>query len=218
MTEWTRHYGCEITSHDRLWVVALNGELDGAAVPLIDAVLRAVQPGADQIAIDLHAVTFIDSAAVGALAQGPVLLRPSAVAQRLLERCGAAGNIGTVAVPVAPAQRHALVATDRDGRITDFNEAASELFGWQTWEALGRPVATVGICPSDEALADQISLAVARGETWDGEFDVLHRSGGAVRARVRELMLHDGAGRNAGLLRLCVAAPSVAGERLPQPM
>jgi hypothetical protein len=57
---------------------------------------------------------------------------------------------------------------------------------------------------------------VARGEAWDGEFDVLHRGGNMVRTHVREILLRDVAGRHAGLVRLCAA--SLAGERLPQPM
>jgi PAS domain S-box-containing protein len=219
MADWARNYGCEITSHERLWVVALNGEADVAAVPLIAAVLRILRPIADPLAVDLHAVTFIDSTMVSALAEpepAPALLRPSGVARETLARCGAADQVGTVQVPVAGAQRHALVATDREGRVRDWNEAAVGLFGWQPWEALGRPIAAVGVCPTDEALANEISLAVRRGEAWDGEFDVLHRGGHMVHTRVREILLRDVAGRDAGLLRLC--APSFAGERLPQPM
>lgn len=212
MTEWTRHFGCEITAQDGECVVRLTGELDAAAAPLIEGVLRMLAAAGDRLAVDLHAVTFMDSAAAAALLgaePAPVLLRPSTVAQRLLE--GRAAAIGEQPPHVA-GERHAVVATDRDGRVTDFNDAATDLFGWQCWEALGRPVAIVGVCPSDEALANEISLAVARGEIWRGEFDVPHRTGSALRVHVRETGL-----RNGGLLRLCAPAVTRGGARSPQP-
>lgn len=218
MTGWERSYGCEVASQGRLWTVSLKGEVDAAAVPLIDGILRLVAPAADRVAVDLHAVTFLDSAAIAALVRaggGPALVRPSVIARRALEEHGAVADADP---PPIGAQRHAVVATDGDGRITDWNEAAAAFFGWQPWEALGRSIAIVGVCPTDEALAHEISLVIGRGEAWDGEFDVLHRSGGTVRAHVREVLLRGGAGRPAGVLRLCsaVPSPSFADARSPQ--
>ena len=137
----------------------------------------------------------------------------SGVARRALEQ-GGLQNLVALGDPPAidppGAQRHALVATDSQNRVTDFNGAAESLFGWVAWEAVGRPITTVGVCPQDEALAGEITRTVQRDEIWDGQFDVVHRNGSMLCVRARERLIRDPAGKAIGMLRLLSPAVVVA--------
>jgi anti-anti-sigma factor len=214
VSDWTRRYGCEVASQDRTWLISVMGEIDLAAVPRIEAVLHLVEPVSDMVVLDLHAVSFMDSHAVGLVGRAfdraaelghkLTLTRLSGVARRALEQ----GD--EPAIDASGMQRHALVATDIQSRVTDFNGAAEDLFGWAAWEAVRRPITTVAICPQDEALAAEITLTVQRNEIWDGQFDVVCRNGSTLCVRVREKLIHDPAGRAIGMLRLLAPAVVVA--------
>jgi anti-anti-sigma factor len=213
VSDWIRRYGCEVQQWDRRWTLALTGEIDLAAVARFEAVLRLVEPLSDALALDLNAVTFMDSAGAGFLVRAVdrarearraiALVRPSGVARRMLEDHGL--YVGDAMANGDGPRPHALVATDLQGRVTDWNGAAQALFGWQSWEAVGRPIATVAVCPQDEAVAREITNTVNRNEIWDGQFDVVHRDGRALAMRVRETLIRDQAGRSIGLLRLAAA-------------
>jgi anti-anti-sigma factor len=223
VSDWTRRYGCEVASQDRTWLVAVMGEIDLAAVPRIEAVLHLIEPLSDVVVLDLHAVSFMDSDAVGLLMRAAdraaergyelTVARPSGVARQALEQCGLQDRVALGDQPAISAgngmQRHALIATDTQNRLTDWNGAAEDLYGWAAWEAVGRLITTVAVCPQDEALAGEISRTVQRNEIWDGQFDVMRRNGSTFLARVREGLIRDPAGRAIGLLRLSV--PGVAG-------
>ena len=183
VSDWTRRYGCEVASQDRTWLVAVMGEIDLAAVPRIEAVLRLVEPVSDVVVLDLHAVSFMDSTAVGLVVRAAGraaglghklrFTHLSGVARRALEQGGLQNLIALgdpPAIDPPGTQRHALVATDTQNRVTDFNRAAEDLYRCAAWEALGRAIATV--CPRDESLA------------------------------VLETVIRDPAGKDMGMLRL----------------
>ncbi len=73
----------------------------------------------------------------------------------------------------------ALVANDFDRRITYWNRAAEEMFGWTQEEVLGRDFYEIG--PADE-VQDQmptIGAHVREGNAWSGEF-LLNRKDGTT--------------------------------------
>jgi PAS domain S-box-containing protein len=78
----------------------------------------------------------------------------------------------------------ALVAVDADGRVTDFNAAAEELFGVAAADAVGRPVAAVGAVVGEdgEDVADR--LASPPPEAWSTQATVVRPDGGEVPVAV----------------------------------
>ena len=65
---------------------------------------------------------------------------------------------------VVDATDDAILGTDREGRVTDWNAGATRLFGYDREEVMGRPVAEF-LMPADRLDEEQrVRLAVLRGE------------------------------------------------------
>ncbi|MFW5947620.1 MAG: PAS domain S-box protein, partial [Gemmatimonadota bacterium] len=71
----------------------------------------------------------------------------------------------------------AVIATDLGGRITYFNRAAEELYGWSRNTVLGHRV--LDIAPGGENRANIAAIveALRAGSTWTGELTVRRRDG-----------------------------------------
>jgi PAS domain S-box-containing protein len=72
-----------------------------------------------------------------------------------------------------------VVAVDLRGKITYWNRAAAQLYGWRSDEILGCSLAEV-VFPPDQAPRGRFELimaAMAGGENWTGEIAVKHRDG-----------------------------------------
>ncbi len=93
----------------------------------------------------------------------------------------------------------AVVATDREGRITYWNQAAERLYGIKADEVLGRPAAEACQArwnsPSDEAAARE---ALSSTGSWRGELAHLNSSGELITVEVSASLLKDETGAAAG--------------------
>ncbi len=64
----------------------------------------------------------------------------------------------------------AVLVIDPAGRILDWNQGASDLFGWSAWEVVGRP-ANEAFGAEWWALQPDVVAEVEAGRTWRGEID-----------------------------------------------
>ncbi len=92
-----------------------------------------------------------------------------------------------------------VVATDLVGRVTYWNRAAEELYGWPASEALGQNV--LSLVPARSASdAAEIMSHVSRGESWSGEFMVQRRDGHQIRSMVTNSPVCDAHGEVIGVI------------------
>ena len=103
----------------------------------------------------------------------------------------------------------AVVVTDLAGTILSWNAVATDLYGWDRSEVLGRPVQEV-IVVAAQARDEVTSVreVVSGGATWTGEFEVRRRDGSMTRTWSFVGPLRDGAGNIVGVV-------SVASNLLP---
>jgi PAS domain S-box-containing protein len=94
--------------------------------------------------------------------------------------------------------RESVSATDLHGRITYWNDASAELFGWSAGEALGRSVLDVCVAPSMREHGAAILGRVARGDRYSGEFLARRRGAGDLPILLSVSPVRDGDGRIVG--------------------
>jgi len=82
------------------------------------------------------------------------------------------------------AVRHAVVATDRDGRILYWNRAAEEIYGWTSEEAVGQIARELTVADESRAVAEEVRDGVLRGESWSGELTMKRRDGSVFPGRM----------------------------------
>jgi len=94
----------------------------------------------------------------------------------------------------------AIIATDLQGRITYWNRAAEELYGWAQEEVMGRPI--VEVTPSAEMLerAEEIMSELRAGRSWSGEFVVRRKDGSTFPAMVTDSPVYDEQGTLIGII------------------
>lgn len=93
-----------------------------------------------------------------------------------------------------------VIATDVNGLVTYWNDAACDLFGFSADEALGRPITEVTVPDASQEQAAAIMEALSRGESWTGEFCVQHRDGTRFPARVTDIPILDANGQVVGIV------------------
>ena len=71
----------------------------------------------------------------------------------------------------------AIIATDLEGKITYWNRAAEQLYGWQEAEVLGRNIVNVTPAEASQEQAINIINRLVEGEGWSGEFIAKRRDG-----------------------------------------
>jgi PAS domain S-box-containing protein len=81
---------------------------------------------------------------------------------------------------------HAVIATDLDGTVLSWNEAAEQLYGWPAAEAVGRDITEVTVPEVSQAAAVEIMAALREGRTWSGGFLVQRRRGEVLHALVTD--------------------------------
>lgn len=97
----------------------------------------------------------------------------------------------------------AVVATDSEGRVTHFNAAAAQMYGWSLEEAIGKPLLSLA-AGEDSEVAERIMNAFIESGHWEGEYEVTHRDGSSVAAFVRLAPVEDPDGNPAGLVSVSV--------------
>ncbi len=71
----------------------------------------------------------------------------------------------------------AVTALDADGRVSYWNRAAEETYGWSAQEAFGRRLREMVVPEDLRGRAEEIMAGVREGRTWKGEFVVRRRDG-----------------------------------------
>ena len=102
--------------------------------------------------------------------------------------------------------REAVILTDTEGRITDWNEGATRLYGWTAEEMVGRHYADRYPEPKRSFIAAGIQERL-NGSEWDGEYEDIRKDGTPVwiDARVRRML--DAEGRVVGILGVSTTSP-----------
>lgn len=94
----------------------------------------------------------------------------------------------------------AVIATDINGVIKYANRFASELFGWNPQEMLGRNIRDLVVPESGMEMAADVIAKLKRGESWSGEFIVRHRDGRLFTIYVINSPLFDANGNHTGII------------------
>lgn len=96
----------------------------------------------------------------------------------------------------------AVIATDMNGNVTFWNQAAVEIYGWTLKEALGKNI--LGLRPSrqNKANAEVLITKLSQSESWSVEFEVKRKNGSAFTALVYYSPVYDGFGKQIGILEV----------------
>ncbi|MEW6050620.1 MAG: PAS domain S-box protein [Candidatus Zixiibacteriota bacterium] len=92
----------------------------------------------------------------------------------------------------------AVIAVDKIGVVTFWNEGAEEMYGWTSEEAVGRYVSDLLFAGQDEGLQTEIRETLAHGGTFQKEFTVSDRNGRLVPIELTISPLLDAQGRLTG--------------------
>jgi len=71
----------------------------------------------------------------------------------------------------------ALVVTDLQGNITDWNKGSEELYGYSKKEAIGQPVCILHVPEDTEHVTAEVISAIEKYGKWTGEVRMLHKNG-----------------------------------------
>jgi len=71
----------------------------------------------------------------------------------------------------------AVVVTDMQGTITDWNKGAERLYGYPREEVLGQPVNILHVPEDREKITEEVISAVGEFGKWSGEIRMLHKNG-----------------------------------------
>ena len=71
----------------------------------------------------------------------------------------------------------ALVVTDLQGTITDWNTGSEKLYGYTKKEAIGQPVCILHVPEDTEHITAEVISAVQSEGKWTGEVRMLHKDG-----------------------------------------
>lgn len=93
-----------------------------------------------------------------------------------------------------------VIATDTDGVINYWNNSATEMFGWERDEVLGKNI--LDFAPSNQSpeMAEKVMDVLRQGKTWAGEIKVKRKNGEEFPAFVTEAPVYDSAGELKGLV------------------
>jgi PAS domain S-box-containing protein len=108
-----------------------------------------------------------------------------------MTRPGAISSIEPGQVLAALGQ--ALIVTDLDGIVVQWNKAAEELYGWATEEAVGRQINDLCVPEMAQETAADVMAALRGGVPWSGSFPVRRKDGSMFTALVTDAgIYHDG--------------------------
>lgn len=84
-----------------------------------------------------------------------------------------------------------VIATDKNGIVTYWNDAAAQIYGWTKEEALGKNI--IHITPTELNIdeASEIMKQLNKGKTWSGEFMVKRKDGSHFPAFVSDSPIYE---------------------------
>jgi PAS domain S-box-containing protein len=97
-----------------------------------------------------------------------------------------------------------VIAMDLQGTITHWNPYAEKLYGWQSQEALGQPILSLMVGPTDANLAKEIMTRVRSEGSWEGEFTVQRKDGSTFPAFVVDTVILNQVGHPTGIVGISV--------------
>lgn len=107
----------------------------------------------------------------------------------------------------------ALIVTDFDGVVLDWNAGAERMFGWKREEALGQPLTIVHGEEVEGVTQQSIPRLVTNLGKWAGQLGYWHKDGNSATCEAVGVFLKDSGGEKRGILIVYVdaaeAAPSV---------
>jgi len=71
----------------------------------------------------------------------------------------------------------AVVVTDLQGIITDWNKGSETLYGYSKEEAIGQPVSILHVPEDTDHITSEVISAVEKSGKWTGEVRMLHKDG-----------------------------------------
>lgn len=71
----------------------------------------------------------------------------------------------------------AVVVTDLQGIITDWNKGSEKLYGYSSQEAIGQPVTILHVPEDSDHIVSEVISAVEQSGKWTGEVRMLHKDG-----------------------------------------
>ena len=81
---------------------------------------------------------------------------------------------------------HAVIATDMQGTVLFWNDAAEQLYGWSAADAVGLDITEVTVPEVSQQAAAEIMAALRDGRSWSGGFPVRRRGGEVMHALVTD--------------------------------
>jgi two-component system, cell cycle sensor histidine kinase and response regulator CckA len=96
----------------------------------------------------------------------------------------------------------AVMVTQTDGRITFWNRAAEQLFGWSAEEALGRLPRELVVPVEFHGVAAEARATAESGQHWRGEFTLQTRNGVRFPARATVSPVLGDAGELVGMIAI----------------
>lgn len=94
----------------------------------------------------------------------------------------------------------AVMATQLDGTVLYWNEAAERLYGWSASEVIGRTVDEITSSDVSPSQAEEIMERLTRGESWSGELTVEDRLGRKFPVMVTDSPFLDESGNIVGII------------------
>ncbi|GAB2776190.1 hypothetical protein GCM10010465_23480 [Actinomadura fibrosa] len=94
----------------------------------------------------------------------------------------------------------AAIATDANGKITYWNNAATEIYGWSREEVLGKNILRVTPARDTRQKGENIMQVLKQGKIWSGEFMVQRKDGTEFPALVTNSPFYDETGKLQGII------------------
>jgi PAS domain S-box-containing protein len=89
----------------------------------------------------------------------------------------------------------AVMATDWQGKVIYWNNAAEKIYGWSPSEAIGQNIMDLTPAQQTKEQAIEIMKTLSAGKTWAGEFDVKRKDGSSFPAFVTDTPILDSNGK-----------------------
>ena len=93
-----------------------------------------------------------------------------------------------------------VIATDSNGVVIYWNNAAEKIYGWSSAETMGKCI--INLIPAQQSIemAEEIMKELMRGNSWTGEFLVNRKDGTVFPAHVTNSPIFDNQGKIIGII------------------